>query len=81
MQFIQTVQTHSSDIKIASFDAIITFICVMIGIACGQYGDVRRVNRHMVKHGLDWTSKTWTGLDSISKTWTGPISKTWTGPD
>ena len=43
----------------------------------------------MVKHGLDWTSKTWTGL--ISKTWTGlkrarlvkhgldPISKTWTG--
>ena len=24
---------------------------------------------HMVKHGLDWTSKTWTGL--ISKTWTG----------
>ncbi len=32
---------------------------------------------HMVKHGLDWTSKTWTGL--ISKTWTGLISKTWTG--
>ena len=31
----------------------------------------------MVKHGLDWTSKTWTGL--ISKTWTGLISKTWTG--
>ena len=46
-------------------------------------------NGHMVKRGLDWTSKTWTGL--ISKTWTGlkrvrlvkhgldPISKTWTG--
>ena len=43
----------------------------------------------MVKHGQDWTSKTWTGL--ISKTWTGlkrvrlvkhgldSISKTWTG--
>ena len=36
--------------------------------------------RHMVKHGLDWTSKTWTGplvkhgLDSKA-----PISKTWTG--
>ena len=35
---------------------------------------------HMVKHGLDWTSKTWTGplvkhgLDSKA-----PISKTWTG--
>ena len=50
MQFIQTVQTHSSDIKIASFDAIITFICVMIGIACGQYGDVRRVNQGGVNY-------------------------------
>ena len=29
----------------------------------------RSSKRHMVKHGLDWTSKTWTGL--ISKTWTG----------
>ena len=34
----------------------------------------------LVKHGLDWTSKTWTGplvkhgLDSKA-----PISKTWTG--
>ena len=40
---------------------------------CLEYG-------HMVKHGLDWTSKTWTGplvkhgLDSKA-----PISKTWTG--
>ncbi len=45
----------------------------------------------MVKHGLDWTSKTWTGL--VSKTWTGLKrvrlvkhgldsigGKTWTGP-
>ena len=38
------------------------------------------VGWHMVKHGLDWTSKTWTGplvkhgLDSKA-----PISKTWTG--
>ena len=40
----------------------------------------RHQERHMVKHGLDWTSKTWTGplvkhgLDSKA-----PISKTWTG--
>ena len=42
----------------------------------------------MVKHGLDWTSKTWTGLivkhglDSLVKHGLdskAPISKTWTG--
>jgi hypothetical protein len=32
---------------------------------------------HVVKPGLDWTCKTWTGL--ICKTWTGLICKTWTG--
>ena len=25
---------------------------------------IRHFERHMVKHGLDWTSKTWTGLKS-----------------
>ena len=33
--------------------------------------------RHVVKAGLDWTCKIWTGL--ICKTWTGLICKTWTG--
>ena len=28
-------------------------------------------SRRVVKHGLDWTCKTWTGL--ICKTWTGLI--------
>ncbi len=43
--------------------------------------------RHVVKHGLDWTCKPWTGLDLQTMDWTGLVKhglvkhglcKTWT---